>query len=213
MSGISKRSRALVSSLNANLFSVILQGAGLFKDYQFPAERKKECLEISTKSMEGDSRKLAFNGVSRPIWMQAYLKFKGVIFAVPVIFLVGCSTATSAKNVTQSSQNINSNLSVLINTQSNLKVAEIPPTAARGQNYQYCYGCVAYNYKDFGTFDDSSDSNVSTEIMGAIKDQIGISQTQSNEFKTDIQFERQNADAPAFISQQTSLSVLKKGGN
>jgi hypothetical protein len=69
------------------------------------------------------------------------------------------------------------------NTQTNLKVAEIPATATTGQNYQYCYGCIEFNYQQFGTFQ----SMPGVQMLSAITHQVNTCSSASNNFQTTVE--------------------------
>ena len=98
------------------------------------------------------------------------------------------------------------NIAVFTNSQANLKVAEIPPTAISGKNYQYCYGCVVYNYKNFDAISGSTNA-VSNQIMGAISSQF----VKQNDFKTDLNYVPADSQTPELVVDQTSLSTLQGG--
>lgn len=120
------------------------------------------------------------------------------------LVLSGCSN--TQVQTSKSQQQASTPITVLNNTQSNLKVAEIPPTDTSGQNYQYCYGCVVFNYKDFQP--DNNTSAVTSNLMSAISSQIVV---QNGDFKTDINYVPADPQIPQSVTQQTSLSVLQGG--
>ncbi len=88
-----------------------------------------------------------------------------------LVALAGCSANTQALNAFE-------------NTQANLKVAEIPSTATAGQNYEYCYGCIEFNYRQFGRFDSSTMPGAS--MMAAIVKQVNTCAAPDNAFTTQV---------------------------
>lgn len=115
------------------------------------------------------------------------------LFASPL--LAGCSSNPP--------QNAEDNIAVLALSQSNLKVGEIPATDTQSQNYQYCYGCVAFNTDEQGAF--SETQNVSGQLLGAIESQIKTSVPAA--FTTSVQYGPISASAPTVLTQQTSIAV------
>lgn len=125
-----------------------------------------------------------------------------LISASALLVLSGCSSTPTQTSKHQ--QETSNPIVILTNTQSNLKVAEIPPTETSGKNYQYCYGCVVFNYKNFQP--DDKTNSVASNLMSAISSQIVV---QNGEFKTGINYLTNDPQVPQTTTQQTSLSVLQ----
>lgn len=123
-------------------------------------------------------------------------KYRATFTALCASFLLaGCNSSPP--------QNAENNIAVLAITQQNLKVGEVPASNTQSQNYEYCYGCVAFNTDEQGPF--SETQSLAGRLLEAINGQI--KSPLSKAFTTQVQYLPADVNAPEVLTQQSSIAV------